>query len=125
MLYLPATGALGLVREQQSPNTARLTLCAQAALEELWRQLTEALPALRNPKLRRRVRGALLILAASRLGTFIPIPGVDLSALPEMEPWSAPATTVLPKSSLQAIIVSLSQLSVEDCSALQPLPTSV
>ena len=121
MLYLQGTVTLWLVMWQQKTTTGSLTFCAPAALEELWRQLTEALPALRSPKLRRRVRGALLILAASRLGTFVPIPGVDLSALPEMEPWSAPATTVLPNSSPQAFIHSLSKSSVEDCSAFRAL----
>ena len=87
------------VRRQQNLKIAGLTFWPSSAVEQLWRQLTEVLPALSSPKLRRRVRGALLILAASRLGTFVPIPNVNLSALPEMDAWSTPAATLQPKSS--------------------------
>ena len=83
---------------------AGLTSMLHSAVDELWKQLTEALPALGSPKLRRRVRGTLLILAASRLGTFVPIPNVNLSTLPEMSPWSAPAPTLRTKSPQQAYL---------------------
>ena len=42
------------------------------------------IPALGSRELLRRVAGSVLIMFAARLGTFIPVPDIDLTALPEM-----------------------------------------
>ena len=47
------------------------------------------IPALGSRELLRRVAGSVLIMFAARLGTFIPIPDINLTALPEMRPWRA------------------------------------
>ncbi|KAK9833436.1 hypothetical protein WJX81_005377 [Elliptochloris bilobata] len=63
------------------------TAKAPEAGDNLWRPLVHTMPVLGSKELLRRAAGSLLFMLVARLGTFIPIPNVDLSALPDMQPW--------------------------------------